>query len=158
MLSHFIVSCIVLWRLCTWLVQLKVIFYPPVVYFKIWPLLHRAIFSWMSNVENRASFSTHRVKTETNCNSRFIRILPQFRRFFFIFTRVFLGYLWYFHFFRLAVVISTQLDRSALQWINKKIIMTKSARRGSMVPQEPSNNLFKSDKLIATFPQWIRGI
>lgn len=111
----------------------------------------------MSNVENRASFSTDRVKTETNRNSRFIRILPQFRRFVY-FTRVFLGYLWYFYFFRLAVVISTQLDRSALQWINKKIIMTKSARRGSMVPQEPSNNLFKSDKLIATFPQWVGGI
>ena len=86
MLSHFIVSCIVLWRLCTWLVQLKVIFYPPVVYFKIWPLLHRAIFSWMSNVENRASFSTDRVKTETNRNSRFIRILPQFRRFVYFYS------------------------------------------------------------------------
>lgn len=152
MLSHFIVSCIVLWRLCTWLVQLKVIFYPPVVYFKIWPLLHRAIFSWMSNVENRASFSTHRVKTETNRNSRFIRILPQFRRFVYFYSS----------FPRLLVVFLFLpigcLDRSALQWINKKIIMTKSARRGSMVPQEPSNNLFKSDKLIATFPQWIRGI
>ena len=112
----------------------------------------------MSNVENRASqFQPIESKLKlivTHGSFAFFRSSGDL----FIFTRVFLGYLWYFHFFRLAVVISTQLDRSALQWINKKIIMTKSARRGSMVPQEPSNNLFKSDNLIATFPQWTRGI